>query len=108
MEKGSLRALDIVSTMHHLASLQSRNSRFALKQSSLRALRCGGRVPRKISNAHFRDPIFKLRKGLRKKMECGKRERIGCGEPCQTPMILWQVLQGSGGSGRRLPQGFFN
>jgi hypothetical protein len=28
------------------------------------SLRFGGRVPRKISNARFRDPIFKLRKGL--------------------------------------------
>ena len=37
---------------------------YALKQSSLRALRCGGRVPRKISNARFRDSISKLRKGL--------------------------------------------
>jgi hypothetical protein len=52
------------STLRLLASLQRRNSRFALKQSSLRALRCGGRVPRKISNARFRDPIFKLCKGL--------------------------------------------
>jgi hypothetical protein len=45
------------STLHLLASLQRRNTRFALKQSSLRALRCGGRVSRKISNARFRDPI---------------------------------------------------
>jgi len=45
-------------------ALQRRNSRFALKQSSLRALRCGGRVPRKISNARFRDPISKSRKDL--------------------------------------------
>jgi hypothetical protein len=27
------------------------------------SLRCGGRVTRKISNARFRDTIFKLRKG---------------------------------------------
>jgi general secretion pathway protein K len=47
------------STLRLLASLQRRNSRFALKQSSLRALRCGGRGPRKISNARFRDPISK-------------------------------------------------
>jgi hypothetical protein len=47
------------STLHPLASLQRRNSRSALRQSSLRALRCGGRGPRKISNARFRDPIFK-------------------------------------------------
>jgi hypothetical protein len=52
------------STLHLLASLQRRNTRFALKQSSLRALHCGGRGPRKISNARFRDPISKLRKGL--------------------------------------------
>jgi hypothetical protein len=52
------------STLRLLASLQRRNPRFALKQSFLRALRCGGRGPRKISNARFRDPISKLRKGL--------------------------------------------
>jgi hypothetical protein len=51
-------------TLHLLVLLQRRNSRFALKQSSLPALRCGGRVPRKISNARFRDPIFKLRKSF--------------------------------------------
>ncbi len=51
-------------TLRLLASLQRRNSRFALKQSSLRTFRCGGRGPRKISNARFRDPISKLRKGL--------------------------------------------
>ncbi len=47
----ALRPLEIVippraghfSTLRLLASLQRRNSRFALKQSSLRALRCGGR-----------------------------------------------------------------
>jgi hypothetical protein len=58
-----LRNLEIVippraghfSTLRLLASLQRRNSRFALKQSSLLALRYGGRVPRKISNARFRD-----------------------------------------------------
>jgi hypothetical protein len=47
------------STLRLLASLQRRNSRSALRQSSLRALRYGGRGPRKISNARFRDPIFK-------------------------------------------------
>jgi general secretion pathway protein K len=52
------------STLRLLASLQRRNSRFALKQSSLRALRCGGRVPRKISNARFRDPIFRNQRGV--------------------------------------------
>jgi hypothetical protein len=52
------------STLRLLASLQRRNSRFALKQLSLRALHCGGRGPRKISNARFGDPIFKFRKGL--------------------------------------------
>jgi predicted secreted hydrolase len=41
-----------------------RNSRFSLKQSSLPALRFGGRGPRKISNACFRDRISNLRKGL--------------------------------------------
>ncbi|MBU0652629.1 MAG: hypothetical protein KKG96_07075, partial [Proteobacteria bacterium] len=48
------------SALRFLAPLQRRNSRFALKQSSLRALRCGGRGPRKISNARFRDPVSKL------------------------------------------------
>ena len=62
------------STLHLLASLQRRNSRFALKQSSLRALRCGGRVPRKISNARFRDPIFKFRKGLKTAQASGKED----------------------------------
>jgi hypothetical protein len=72
VDPAKARALKIVippragyfSTLRLLASLQRRNSRFALKQSSLRALRYGGRAPRKISNARFRDPIFKLRKGL--------------------------------------------
>jgi hypothetical protein len=36
----------------------------ALKQSSLRALRCGSRAPRKISNARPRDPILKLHNAL--------------------------------------------
>jgi hypothetical protein len=36
--------------MRVLASLQRQNSRFALKQLPLRALRCGGMVPEKISN----------------------------------------------------------
>jgi hypothetical protein len=36
--------------MRVLASLQRQNSRFALKQFPLRALRCGGMVPEKISN----------------------------------------------------------
>jgi hypothetical protein len=36
----------------------------ALRQLPLLALRCGGRAPRKISNARFRDPISKLRKDL--------------------------------------------
>jgi hypothetical protein len=49
------------STLRLLALLQRRNSRFALKQSSLQTLRCGGRVPRKISNARFRDQISKMR-----------------------------------------------
>jgi len=70
--KGDTRPLEIVipsraghfPTLRLLAPLQRRNSRFALKQSSLSALRCGGRVTRKISNARFRDPISKLRKGL--------------------------------------------
>jgi hypothetical protein len=52
------------STLRLLASLQRRNSRFALKQSSLQTLRCGGRGARKISNARFQDPISKLRKGF--------------------------------------------
>jgi len=52
------------STLRLLVLLQRRNSRFALKQSSLRARSCGGRAPRKISNARFRDLIFMLRKDL--------------------------------------------
>jgi hypothetical protein len=46
------------SILHLLASLQRQNSRFALKQSSLRPLRCGGSVPRKISNARYRESIL--------------------------------------------------
>jgi hypothetical protein len=52
------------STLRLLTALQRQNSRFALKQLSLRALRCEGRVPRKISNARFRDPIPNLYRGL--------------------------------------------
>jgi len=42
--------------MHILASLPEKNSRFALKQFFRRALRCGGMVPEKISNAHLPNP----------------------------------------------------
>jgi hypothetical protein len=51
------------STLRLLASLQRRNLRFALKQSSLRALKLQGQG-RKMSNARVRNPISKLRKGL--------------------------------------------
>jgi acetolactate synthase I/III small subunit len=39
------------STMHPLAALPGKNSRFALRQFSRRALRCGGMVPEKISGS---------------------------------------------------------
>jgi hypothetical protein len=47
---------DLFSTMHILTSLPEKNSRFALKQFFRRALRCGGMVPEKISNAHLPNP----------------------------------------------------
>ena len=52
------------STLRFLAALPGKNSRFALKQFSRRSLRCGGRGPRKISNACIRDMIFKVQKGF--------------------------------------------
>jgi hypothetical protein len=42
--------------MHILAALPGKNSRFALRQFSRRALRCGGMVPEKISNAPLPNP----------------------------------------------------
>ncbi len=51
--------------------LQRRNSRFALRQSSLRALRCGGRGPRKISNMRFKGSRFPSSVHLDK---CNKEE----------------------------------
>jgi len=53
-----------VLTLHLLASLQRRNPRFALEQTSLRPPRCGGRGPRKISPVSFRDMISKSRRVL--------------------------------------------
>jgi hypothetical protein len=47
---------DLFSTMHILAPLPEKNSRFALKQFFRRALRCGGMVPEKISNAPLPKP----------------------------------------------------
>ena len=47
-EKASLALRSVFSTLHRLAPLQSHNSRrTALRQMTLRALRCDGRVPRK-------------------------------------------------------------
>ena len=46
--KASLALRSVFSTLHRLAPLQSHNSRpGALRQMTLRALRCDGRVPRK-------------------------------------------------------------
>jgi len=44
-------AQDLFPTMHVLAALPGKNSRFALKQFSRRALRSGGMVPGKISKS---------------------------------------------------------
>jgi hypothetical protein len=53
------------STLHLLASLSGKNLRLkALRQFSRRPLRCGGRVPRKISNARFRDMIVTFHEGI--------------------------------------------
>jgi hypothetical protein len=55
------RVADLFSTMHILATLPGKNSRFALRQFSRRVLRCGGMVPEKISNAPFPKTISKIR-----------------------------------------------
>jgi hypothetical protein len=52
------RAGDFSGPLRLLAPLPGKNSRSALKQFSRRALRCGGRGPRKISDAHFTGPAL--------------------------------------------------
>jgi hypothetical protein len=47
MRAEPVAAQNLFPTLHILASLPGKNSRFALKQFSRRALRYGGRVPRK-------------------------------------------------------------
>jgi hypothetical protein len=55
-------AREIFPTLHILASLPGKNSRFALKPFSRRALHCGGTVPQKISDgAPMRSRVFMLR-----------------------------------------------
>ena len=46
-------AQNLFPTLYILASLPGKNSPFALKQFSRRALRYGGRVPRKISESRL-------------------------------------------------------
>jgi hypothetical protein len=51
-------AREIFPTLHILASLPGKNSHFALKQFSRRALHCGGTVPGKISDAPLCEATF--------------------------------------------------
>jgi hypothetical protein len=53
----SFRTLDIFRPCTSSLRCKDETRADALRQSSLRALRCGGRDPRKISNAFFQDMI---------------------------------------------------
>ncbi|MCX5821847.1 MAG: hypothetical protein NT047_18340, partial [Deltaproteobacteria bacterium] len=55
-------AQNLFPTLHILASLPGKNSRFALKQFSRRALRCGGRVPRKNLQCALCEDTFQIRR----------------------------------------------
>src|SRR5512137_2995645 len=60
LKSESPRALDIFRPCISSLRCKDETHAKALKQSSLRSLRCGGRVPRKMSNARFRDHDFQV------------------------------------------------
>jgi hypothetical protein len=60
--------------MHILATLPGKNSRFALRQFSRRALRCGGMVPEKISESPLPKTHARIREEIEKE---GKEKEYG-------------------------------